>query len=426
MQVTKKELKKSEVELIIEVSTEETRPFLEKAAARVSQGLKIEGFRPGKAPYHIVKQKAGEMAIYQEGLDNIVSHFFIEAIKQEELNSVGSPRIEMEKVAPGNPIVFKAIVSLMPEVKLGDYKKVKVEKKEVKVEEGEVDRAIDDLRKMAVKETLVDRPARKGDRAEVDFDAFLDQVPIEGGQGRKYPLVLGEGMMIPGFEEQVEGMNKDEVKEFQLKFPEKYQNKMVAGKKCDFKVKLLSVFNRELPEMTDNWAKELGASSLEDLKNKIKENLEAEKKFQEEQRLEMELLEKVVKQVEISEIPENLIQSEAHRMIHEFEDSIIGQGLNFDDYLKNIKKERHDLEKEFRPKAEDRVKTSIVIKEIADSEKVGAGDKEIEEETEKILRQVKGNRGAEDNIRSEGYKGYLKTIIRNRKVIEMLKQECLK
>ena len=426
MQVTKKELKKSEVELIIEVSTEETRPFLEKAAARVSQGLKIEGFRPGKAPYHIVKQKAGEMAIYQEGLDNIVSHFFIEAIKQEELNSVGSPRIEMEKVAPGNPIVFKAIVSLMPEVKLGDYKKVKVEKKEVKVEEAEVDRAIDDLRKMAVKETLVDRPARKGDRAEVDFDAFLDQVPIEGGQGRKYPLVLGEGMMIPGFEEQVEGMNKDEVKEFQLKFPEKYQNKMVAGKKCDFKVKLLSVFNRELPEMTDNWAKELGASSLEDLKNKIKENLEAEKKFQEEQRLEMELLEKVVKQVEISEIPENLIQSEAHRMIHEFEDSIIGQGLNFDDYLKNIKKERHDLEKEFRPKAEDRVKTSIVIKEIADSEKVGAGDKEIEEETEKILRQVKGNRGAEDNIRSEGYKGYLKTIIRNRKVIEMLKQECLK
>ena len=282
------------------------------------------------------------------------------------------------------------------------------------------------MRKMAVKETLVERPAKKGDRAEVDFDAFLDQVPIEGGQGRKYPLVLGEGMMIPGFEEQVEGMNKDEVKEFQLKFPEKYQNKMVAGKKCDFKVKLLSVFNRELPEMTDNWAKELGASSLEDLKNKIKENLEAEKKFQEEQRLEMELLEKVVKQVEISEIPENLIQSEAHRMIHEFEDSIIGQGLNFDDYLKNIKKERHDLEKEFRPKAEDRVKTSIVIKEIADSEKVGAGDKEIEEETEKILRQVKGNRGAEDNIRSEGYKGYLKTIIRNRKVIEMLKQECLK
>ena len=426
MQVTKKELKKSEVELIIEVSTEETRPFLEKAAARVSQGLKIEGFRPGKAPYHIVKQKAGEMAIYQEGLDNIVSHFFIEAIKQEELNSVGSPRIEMEKVAPGNPIVFKAIVSLMPEVKLGDYKKVKVEKKEVKVEEAEVDRAIDDLRKMAVKETLVDRPARKGDRAEVDFDVYLDQAPIEGGQGRKYPLVLGEGMMIPGFEEQVEGMNKDEVKEFQLKFPEKYQNKMVAGKKCDFKVKLLSVFNRELPEMTDNWAKELGASSLEDLKKKIKENLEAEKKFQEEQRLEMELLEKVVKQVEISEIPENLIQSEAHRMIHEFEDSIIGQGLNFDDYLKNIKKERHDLEKEFRPKAEDRVKTSIVIKEIADSEKVGAGDKEIEEETEKILRQVKGNRGAEDNIRSEGYKGYLKTIIRNRKVIEMLKQECLK
>jgi len=426
MQVTKKELKKSEIELTIEVSTEEARPFLEKAAARIAKDIKIEGFRPGKAPYHLIKKKVGEMAIYQEGLDNIVSHFYIASIKQENLNSVGSPRIEMEKVAPGNPIVFKAMVSLMPEVKLGDYRKIKAEKKEVKVEEAEVNKAIDDLRKMAVKETLVERPAKKGDRAEVDFDVYLDQVPIEGGQGRKYPLVLGEGMMIPGFEEEVEGMNKDEEKEFQLKFPEKYQNKMVAGKKCDFKIKLLSVFNRELPELTDDWAKGLGAASLEDLKGKIKENLEAEKKFQEEQRWEMELLEKAVGQAEISEIPENLIHSEAHRMIHEFEESIVGQGINFDDYLKNIKKERPDLEKEFLPKAEDRVKTSIVIKEIGEAEKIEVSDKEMEAETEKILRQVQGNREAEDNIRSEGHQGYLATIIRNRKVIEMLKKECLK
>ena len=426
MQITKKELKESEVELTIEVATEEARPFLEKAAQRVSQNMKIKGFRPGKAPYHIIKQKAGEMAIYQEGLDNIVSHFYIEAVRKEDLNSVGQPKIEMEKVAPGNPIVFKATIGLMPEVKLGDYKKVKVAREEVKVEDKDVDKAINDLRKMQVKEVLVEREARKGDRVEVDFEVSLDKVVIEGGQGNKYPIVLGEGMMIPGFEEQVEGMKAGEEKEFKLKFPAEYQNKMVAGKESDFKVKLLSVYKQELPEMTDDWAKGLGADSADDLKSKIKKNLKDEKKFNQEQKLEMELLTKVVEQAEFTAIPASLIHSETHRMIHEFEDSISKQGLTFDDYLKSIKKDRKELEKEFMPKAEERVKTSIVIKEIGDTEKIEVTDEEIKEEIEKILMQARGNKEAEDNIKSEGYQSYLKTIIRNRKIIDLLKKESIK
>ena len=229
MKISKSQPKKSEVLLEIEVSTDEARPFLEKAAARVSKNTKIEGFRPGKAPYHIVKQKVGEMNIYQEALDNIVSHFYIEAVKQEDLDAVGQPKIEMEKVAPGNPIAFKATVSLMPEIKLGDYKNIKVEKKEIKVEDNEIDKSINDLKKMQVKEVLVAREAQKGDRVEVDFEVSLDKVVIEGGQGKKYPIVLGEGQMIPGFEEQIEGLKKNEEREFKLKFPTEYQNKMVAG-----------------------------------------------------------------------------------------------------------------------------------------------------------------------------------------------------
>lgn len=425
MQIQKSQPKQSELELTIEITPDEYQPFLNKAALRLSKDVKIEGFRPGKAPYEIVKQKVGEMNIYQEALDDIVSHFFIQALSQEKINSVGQPRIGIEKVAPNNPIVFKAVVGLMPSVKLGDYKKAKVQKKEIKIEDKEVDKVIEDIRKMQVKEALVDRPIQKGDRAEVDFEVSLDKVIIDGGQGKKYPIIIGDGQMIPGFEDQLVGLKKDEEKEFQLKFPSEYQNKMTAGKSCDFKVKVLAVYQRELPELTDEWAKGVGADDVEDLRAKIRKNLEDEEKFYEEQRVEIEMLNKIVAQTEFSEIPDVLIHSETHRMLHEFEDSISHQGLTFDDYLKNIKKERKDLEEEFKPKAIERVKTSLVIKEIADSEKIEVSDKEIQEETEKILVQVKDNREAQDNIKSEGYQQYLNMVVRNRKVVEMLKAQCI-
>ncbi len=425
MQVIKNQPKLSEVELTIEITPEEYQPFLKKAAVRLSKNTKIEGFRPGKAPYDIVKQQVGEMDIYQEAIQDIITHFYWQAVDQEKLNTIGQPKLDLEKLAPGNPIVFKAMVGLMPKVTLKDWKTIRLKKNEVKVEDKEVDKTIDGFRNMQAKEALVERPAQKGDRVEVDFEVSLDKVVIEGGQGKKYPLVIGDGFMIPGFEEQIIGMKKDEEKEFQLKFPSEYQNNMVAGKLCDFKVKLLAVYNRELPELNDEWAKTLGAEKFEDLRSKIRKGMEDEKKFYEEQKIEIEMLKKIVEQTEFSEIPEVLIDNEAHRMLHEFEDNISHQGLNFEDYLKNIKKEKKDLEQEFKPKAIERVKTSLVIKEIAEAEKIEASEEEIKQETEKILAQVKDDKKAEENIKSEGYKQYLQTIVRNRKVIEMLKSQII-
>lgn len=426
MQINKKQLRQSELALTIEVSQPEYQPYLEKAAIRMSRNSKIEGFRPGKAPYELVKQRFGEMAIYQEALDNIVSHFFYQAVTSEKLNTVSQPKIEIDKLAPGNPIIFKATVALMPSVRLHNYKSVKVARKEVKVAEAEVAKVLDDLRKMRATEALVDRPAQLGDRAEVDFEVSLDKVVIEGGSGKKYPLIIGDKTMIPGFEDELIGLVKDQERIFQLKFPEEYQNKMVAGKTCDFKVKLLAVYDRELPELTDDWAKTLGANKLEELKANVRKNLEEEQKFHEEQRVEMELLTKVVEQTEFSEIPEVLVEAEAHRMVQEFSDSITQQGLDFNNYLSNIKKADHDLAQDFKPKALERVKTSLAIKEIADAEKIQASPEELKQETEKIQAQVKGNQQAAQNIQAEGYQHYLQTVIRNRKVIELLKKEGLK
>ncbi|HAH04455.1 TPA: hypothetical protein DCL28_02755, partial [Candidatus Komeilibacteria bacterium] len=214
-------------------------------------------------------------------------------------------------------------------------------------------------------------------------------------------------------------------KEFQLKFPAAYQNKMIAGRLCDFKVKLLSVYDRQLPELNDDWAKTVGAAGAEDLRSKIRKNIEDEKTFQEEQRVEIEMLERISQQSQFTEIPEVLINNEAHRMVHEFEDSIANQGIIFADYLKNLKKEEKDLVEEFKPKALDRVKTSLVIKEIAEAEKIGLTAEEIKQETERILSQVPGQPEAENNIRSEGYQQYLRTVMRNRKVSKLLKTVCV-
>jgi len=425
MNITKNKLKESELELIIEVSPADYQPFLAKAAARLSKDVKIEGFRPGKAPFDVVKGQVGEMNIYQEALDEIVSYFYYQAVTSEDIQAVSQPKINIEKMAPGNPIVFKAIVGLLPEVKLGDYKSVKIKKEEARVEDKEVNKVLEDLRKMQAKEVLTDRQAKKGDRIEADFEVSLDKVVIEGGQGKKYPLVIGEGMMIPGFEEQFIGLKAGEEKTFQLKFPDQYQNKMVAGKLCDFKVKLLSVYDRSLPELNDDWAKTLNAGSLQDLKEKIQQNLVEEQKFNFEQKAEIEMLNKIVEKTEFSEIPEVLVESESHRMIHEFEDSIVSQGLNFADYLKSVNKEKKDLEAEFKPKALERVKASLVIKAVADERKIEVSEQELNEETEKILLQVKGNPEAEGNIKSTGYQHYLQTIIRNRKVLEALKKELI-
>jgi len=426
MQVSKKDLSKAEQELIIEVNSDELKPFLLKAARRLSQNMKIEGFRPGMAPYEIVKQRAGEMAIYSEAVEDVVSHFYFLAVTKENLNTVGQPKIEIEKMAPGNPVSFKAVVSIMPEDKLGDYKKTEVKKTEVKVEDKDVDKTLDDLRRMQVKEVLVDRPAKMGDRVEVDFEVSLDKVVIEGGRGQKYPMVLGQGQMIPGFEEQIVEMKNNEEKTFQLKFPEKYQNKMVAGKQCDFKIKLLAVYQQDLPQLTDDWAKGLGAESVTDLKSKIRKNLTDEKQSYEDQRTETELLKKIVANCEFSEIPQNLTESETHRMFHEFADSITAQGIVMADYLKSLNKTAEEIQTSFRPKAEERVKTSIVIKEIGDIEKIEVTDEELNKETESILLQVKGNPEAEANIKTAGYRQYLKTIVRNKKVLDLLKQECIK
>lgn len=422
MKVDIKKLEKGQVELTIELTVDEYQPFLEQAAQKISANTKIPGFRPGKAGLDVVKQKVGENQIWQEALENAVQKTFLKAIEQEKIITVGSPQIDIVKLAPGNPVTYKAIVNLLPKVEVGDYSKIKITKNKVAIKDEELKKSLANLQKMQAKETLVNRKSQKGDKVEIDFETFLDKVPIENGKNEKFPLVIGEGTFIPGFEDQVIGLGKDETKEFELEFPKNYHQKNLAGRKADFKVKINAVYQIDLPELNDELAKGLGEfKTIKEIEEKIKENLEAEAQQKENLRLEEEVLDKVIEQSTFDDIPDLLIDSEAKKMIEELEHNLGHQGLKFEDYLNHLQKKKEDLLLDFTPQAIKRVKSALIIRKVGEQEKIGVGEKEIDDELERIKAMYAGNPDAEKQLNNLAYRNYLKNILTARKVVEHLK-----
>lgn len=417
------------IEILVEISVEELRPYLEKSAVKISETAKIEGFRPGKAPYNVVKEKFGEMAILQEAIDDIISKTYYQVVVENELVSIGQPKIDIEKIAPENPFAYKATVAVLPKVTLGDFSKIKLKREEIKIGEDKVEQVIEEIRKMRSTQEKVERAAKSGDALKIDFDVYRDGVPIEHGKSQDYPITIGEGKFIPGFEDNLVGMKAGEEKEFKLKFPEEYFEKSLAGKPAEFKVKIKEVAEFKLPELNDKFAKEISGGKYDnvvDMKAGIAENLNEEETAKQEQRLEIALLEEAVKVCEFEELPEVLVHEEVHRMIHELEDSIAMKGLNFDDYLKSINKTVEELEKGMEPQAELRAKTSILAREIYQQQKFEVTPDELEKEIAEIASRYPANPDVLKQLNSEMYKDYLKNSLGNKKVIEYLKELVIK
>lgn len=426
MQIEVKKLKRGEVELTIELSMDEYEPFLKQAAQKISENINIKGYRKGKADFEIIKKHVGEGEIWDKALDAAVQKTFVKALDKEKLVTVGSPKINVVKLAPGNPVIYKAIISSLPEVELADYKKIKIDDNKVEVKEDEIKKALENLQKMHAKETLVDREAKKNDKVEIDFDTFLDKIPVDNGKQNKFQLVLGENSFIPGFEEKIVGMKKDEEKQFELKFPKEYHQKNLANRMVAFKVKVNNVYNLELPELTDEFAKGLGSfKSADELKTKIKENLSAEQTQRATQQLEEKIIDSIIEKSKFADIPDILINSETKKMIDELEHNIGHQGMKFEDYLSHLKKSRKDLMLDFMPQAIKRVKSALIIREISKQEKINVTDQEVATEVEKSAAMHQGNEQAQTKLNEPAYKNYLKNIIASRKVIEHLKSKMV-
>jgi trigger factor len=424
------EIKKdgAQVTLTITVTPDELFPFLENAAKEISREKTIRGFRPGSAPYNEVAKEFREMTILEAALNSIVRKTFVKAVKDHQLNTIGAPEINVTTMAPGNNLVYEAVVALVPKIKkLTDWKNISIKRFEVVVSDKEVKQSLDGLARMQTKEIRATKTEKlgKSDKAVVDLDIKKDGVSIDGGQTKGSFVFMNQESYLPGLPEKIEGMTEDEQKTIQLVFPKEHFQKNLAGAKVDVVVKLKEIFHLETPSVDDAFAESLGFDSLKSLEDKLKENILEEKTNEAELKQEKEILEEIAKKSEFEEMPAKLIEGETDKMLHELQRQVHDYGLEFEQYLSSLKKTVEELKKDFAPQAKRRLEIALLLKEIANAEHVEVGDTELDEFIGSITKDVK-DVDARKMALSEEYKEYQRNIMLNRKTIDLLKQIMIK
>jgi len=426
MSYTTKKLEKSQIELTITVKPQDYEKHLKKAAQRISTRTKIKGFRPGKASYEIVKKEVGAMNILNEALEQIVQESFYQAVKKENLDTIGMPKIKIDKIVPDNDLVYQAIVALLPKVKLPDISKIKVEKKVKPVEEKHIDEVIENLRKMQAKEIIKnDKKTTAEDKLIIDMDMFLDNVPIDGGQAKDYQVYLSEPHYIPGFDKQLIGLSKDEEKEFELNFPKNHYQKHLAGKNVKFKIKVKDIYERQLPELSDELAKNLGQESLAKLRELINSNLIKEAEDKANQKAEIEILDAIIEKTNFEEIPDVLIDAEKEKMFYELKKDLERNGIAIEQYLSDIKKKEKELFDDFKDQAEKRAKAALISRQTAIEQNIHIHDEEIDKEIKMMEQMYKEHPDFLENLRKPEVRDTIVMTMQNRKVIQWFRHKIL-
>jgi trigger factor len=421
MKVTVATLPKSQYELLIELSAEEMKPYLDKAVEKLGREVKVEGFRPGKATFEVLKNKIGEQSIWEEAGYIAINKTLDQAIRDNiKEDIVGQPQVNVTKLAPGNPLEYKVVVAILPSVTIGEYKNFKIKSGSIKVGEPEVEKILSDLAEMRVKETISDAPAKDGDKAVVDISIFLDKVPLEGGQGKDTAVVIGKGYVVPGFDKKLIGAKAGDEREFDLPYPDTHYQKNLAGKLVQFKVKIKSVYSRELPARDDTFAIGFGLKSLAELKENIKATLVKEEEAKAKQKAEIKIIEKIIDNAKFGDIPELLIKNEGETMLAELEHNLEHQGAKLEDYLKSLNKTRQELLLDTMPDAVRRVKSALVIRKIAETEKISVEHEEIHREMEAILKHYADDDKIRQKVESHEYHHYLENMLTNQKVMVKL------
>jgi trigger factor len=411
------QLGKNEVKLIIEVPAGELAPAAGRVAERLSQNFKVQGFRPGKAPVQMVKSTVGVDAFNAEVIEEALPETYTKAIKEHDLRPVGSPEVRVTSFDEKEGLKYEATVALIPEVKLPDLAKLKLDLPEPKIEDADVETMIEELRKARVKETAVDRAAKTGDKVEIDFEGFRGGVPFEGGRSQNHPLILGEKLFIPGFEEALEGVKAGEAREFEVTFPADYHGKDLAGQTVTFKTKTHGVFERELPEVDEAFAQGFGAASPDELRGQIRESLEARASEERAEQARMAALEELVKHSEL-EVPERLIQSEAKTLLRDLAHQLAHQGGTLEQYLHSIGKGEEEILKDLEPEAERRIRSGLVLGEYAKNLEVKVDEAEVE----RLYAQAHHGH-SHTHEEDEAGKEEIRTRLQTRAALDMLVEE---
>lgn len=399
MEAKTENLNGGKVKLLITVSPKEMAVYFNKSFEKIAPTIRLDGFRPGKAPRKLIESTAGISRLLSEGLDMAVQYSYAEAVRNNKLIPLTSPSIVINKYPNygheesevKDIFEYEVELEVLPEVKLEDYSKEKVSKGTPKKPKKEdVDKVVDHFRKQGSTFKDVETPAKKGNRVEIDFEGFLKKVRIDSMCSKHFPLILGESTLIPGFEDHIIGMKKDEEKEFKIAFPKDYHSKEFAGKEAEFKVKVLDIKEIILPELDNKFAEKFGHKDMVELKKAIEENLQKEMDEEYKRDLEGKVLDKILPYLK-TEIPESLISRETERMIGDFGSQVVSQGVNFDKYLESMKKTKDDLKKDMTSQAEKNVKVGLILGKIIEEKKwdqhsEGAGKKALDYLVEQIAK----------------------------------------
>ncbi len=373
-------------ELEVEISAEDFNKELSSIYQRNIKKIVVPGFRKGKAPKAFVEKYYGENVFFEDALNNLYPDAIEKAVEEAKLDIVEDKiDLEVEKMSKEDGVVFKAKITVMPEVEIGNYKGIEVSKKEVKVEDEDVEKELKSVQERNGRlVTVSDRAAQLGDSVVIDFEGFMDGKAFEGGKGDNFTLELGKKQFIEGFEDQIVGHNAGEEFEINVKFPEDYHAKNYAGKDATFKIKLHEIKMHELPELDDEFVKDVSEfDTLDEYKKDIKAKLLERKEKQAKDEKEGEMIEKLISLVK-AEIPEALIKNKLRDLVRDFDYRMQSQGLKLADYLKYTGSKIEDLENNFRPQAESQVKLQLALKKIAEIENLIPTEEDIEKEYNKI------------------------------------------
>ena len=378
-------LEKSRVALTIEASAEEFEAAVNKAYLKMRGKINVPGFRVGKAPRKIIEKMYGEEVFYEEAVNIILPDDYEDAVKEQKLDVVGYPEVELESCTKDG-VVFKCTVAVYPEVKLGQYKGLEAPKAEVKVAAADVNARLKEMADRNSRLVSVERAVKKGDTADIDFEGFDNGVAFDGGKGENFDLEIGSGSFVPGFEEQLIGMKAGEEKDIDITFPENYAPEL-AGKPVVFHVKVNEVKVKEVPAVDDEFAKDVSEfDTLKELKADIKKKMTAERTEAAQRAFEDVLMAKVAEGVE-AEIPHEMVELQAERMMEQFKQQLAAQGIPFDQYLKMTGTTEADFRKQADGPAAEQVKMDLAVEAIIKAEGLEATDEDVENELKNVAEK---------------------------------------
>ena len=406
--------------LTVEVPAEEVTAGLDKAFKKVVKQVQAPGFRKGKMPRQMFEKMYGVEALYNDALDFILPEAYANAVEEAGVEPIDRPEIDIEQMEKGKTLIFKAVVTLKPEVKLGDYKGLEVTRQETEVTDEEIEAQLQE-RQQAFAEMVVkeDGTVENGDTIKLDFEGFVDGEAFEGGKAEQYDLEIGSGSFIPGFEEQLVGLKQGEEKDVEVNFPEEYHAAELAGKPAVFKVKVQEIKAKEVPELDDELAKEIDeeVESLDALRAKLKETTLEEKKAASETALRDDLVEAAARNAEV-DIPEVMVNSEVDRMMGEFEQRLQMQGMNLELYFQFSGQNEEALRTQMNDDAQNRVRVSLVLEAIGKAENVEVAEEDINAELEKMSEQF--GMDVEQIKKTLGGTSVLENDLRFTKTVELL------